>query len=69
VAYENRFRVAKKVAHEAAGQLARGHKISARDSFMRAATYYCASEFFLHANGSTTLKENEHEHSRLYVKT
>ena len=48
--YEEWNRTAEKVAQEAAGQLVRGHKISARDSFLRAATYYCASEFFLHGN-------------------
>ena len=48
--YEEWNRTAEKVAQEAAGQLARGHKISARDSFLRAATYYCTSEFFLHGN-------------------
>ena len=32
------------------GQLARGHKISARDSYLRASNYYRCSEFFLHAN-------------------
>lgn len=39
---------ADRVAKEAADQLSRGHRISARDSFLRAATYYQASEFFLH---------------------
>src|SRR6516165_5565728 len=48
--YEEWNRSAEKVAQEAASQLARGHKISARDSFLRAATYHCASEFFLHGN-------------------
>jgi len=48
--YEEWNRTAEKVAQEAADQLARGHRISARDSFLRAATYYCASEFFLHGN-------------------
>jgi dienelactone hydrolase len=48
--YEEWNRTAEKVAHEAADQLARGHKISARDGFLRAATYYCTSEFFLHGN-------------------
>ena len=48
--HEEWNRTAEKVAREAAGQLARGHKISARDSFLRAATYYCTSEFFLHGN-------------------
>lgn len=41
---------ADKVAKEGADQLARGHRVSARDSFLRASTYYFASEFFLHAN-------------------
>ena len=35
---------------EAESQLAGGHRISARDSYLRAATYFRASEFFLHAN-------------------
>jgi pimeloyl-ACP methyl ester carboxylesterase len=48
--YEEWNRVAENVRREAAGQLARGHHVSARDSFLRAATYYCASEFFLHGN-------------------
>ncbi len=38
------------MAGEAAGQLARGHRISARDGFLRAATYHRTSEFFLHGN-------------------
>jgi pimeloyl-ACP methyl ester carboxylesterase len=42
--------IAERVAREAADQLARGHKISARNSFLRASTYYRASEFFLHGN-------------------
>jgi len=48
--YEEWHRTAEKVAQEAADQLARGHGISARDSFLRAATYYCNSEFFLHGS-------------------
>jgi hypothetical protein len=48
--YEEWNRIAEKVGREAADQFARGHHISARDSFLRAATYYCASEFFLHGN-------------------
>lgn len=39
---------ADRVSKEAEEQLARGHKISARDSFLRASTYYRNSEFFLH---------------------
>ena len=41
---------AERVAKEARQQLAKGHRISARDSFLRASTYYRASEFFLHAD-------------------
>ena len=39
-----------RIAKEAEGQLARGHKISARDSFLRASNAYRSSEFFLHGN-------------------
>jgi hypothetical protein len=47
--------LAEKVAREAADQLAHGHRISARDSFLRAATYYCDSEFFLQGKPSVIL--------------
>jgi dienelactone hydrolase len=40
--------MADRVAKEAAEQLARGHRVSARDSFLRATSYYQSSEFFLH---------------------
>src|SRR5271168_3353316 len=43
---------AERIAAEAAQQLANGHRVSARDSFLRATTYYRASEFFLHGNPS-----------------
>ena len=39
-----------RLAGEADGQLARGHKFSARDNYLRAANIYRSSEFFLHAN-------------------
>ena len=39
-----------RIAKEAASQLARGHRISARDSYLRASNAYRSSEFFLHAN-------------------
>ncbi len=48
--YEEWSRSGEKVALEAAGQLASGHRISARDSFLRASTYHRLSEFFLHGN-------------------
>ena len=41
---------AERIAKEARDQLSRGHRISARDSFLRASTYYFSSEFFLHGN-------------------
>lgn len=44
--------IAEKVSKEAEEQLAGGHRISARDGFLRAATYYRASEFFLHGNST-----------------
>jgi len=50
--YEAWNGAAERVMAEAAAQLSRGHRISARDGFLRAATYYRASEFFLHGNPS-----------------
>jgi hypothetical protein len=41
---------ADRIAREAADQLARRHRISACDSFLRASSYYFSSEFFLHGN-------------------
>ena len=41
---------ADRLAKEAEGQLARSHKVSARDNFLRASNAYRSSEFFLHAN-------------------
>lgn len=48
--YEAWNATADKVAKEGTDQLARGHRVSARDSFLRASTYYFASEFFLHVD-------------------
>ena len=42
--------IADRVAAEAGRQLVKGHRISARDSYLRASNYYRCSEFFLHAN-------------------
>ena len=42
--------IAGRVFSEGEAQLAAGHRISARDSYLRAATYFRASEFFLHGN-------------------
>ena len=41
---------AERVFAEAEAQLAAGHRISARDSYLRATTYFRGSEFFLHGN-------------------
>ena len=41
---------AEATAQEAQAQLARGHRVSARDGFLRASNYYRSSEFFLHGN-------------------
>jgi hypothetical protein len=44
--------IADRLADDGAEQLAREHRVSARDSFLRAFNYYRASEFFLHADES-----------------
>jgi hypothetical protein len=48
--YEANSAVADRLADEAEGQLKKGHKISARDNYLRASSYYRSAEFFLHAN-------------------
>ena len=40
--------LAERISAEAAAALAKGHKLSARDGFLRASNYYRSSEFFLH---------------------
>jgi len=50
--YDAMSAAADRLAAEAEGQLGRGHKISARDSFLRACSYYRSADFFLHANAS-----------------
>jgi len=40
--------IADRVAAEADDQLRRGHRVSARDGFLRASNYYRSSEFYLH---------------------
>src|SRR5271170_3203697 len=39
--------IADRVAGEGDAQLAKSHKVSARDSYLRASNYYRSSEFFL----------------------
>jgi pimeloyl-ACP methyl ester carboxylesterase len=41
---------AERVFAEAEAQFAAGHRVSARDSYLRATTYFRTSEFFLHDN-------------------
>jgi pimeloyl-ACP methyl ester carboxylesterase len=41
---------AQRLFAEAEAQLAAGHHVSARDSYLRASTYFRVSEFFLHAH-------------------
>jgi pimeloyl-ACP methyl ester carboxylesterase len=49
--YNEWLATAERVESEAQRQLAKKHRISARDSFLRATTYYRTSEFFLHGSG------------------
>jgi pimeloyl-ACP methyl ester carboxylesterase len=60
---------AERVAEEATDQLARGHRISARDAFLRASTYYRTSEFFLHGNPADPRIRGAYEQSVLAYKT
>jgi hypothetical protein len=48
--YDANNAFADRLADEADGQLKKGHKISARDYYLRACSYYRSAEFFLHAN-------------------
>src|SRR5580692_10535105 len=48
---------AERISAEADAQLAAGHRVSARDGYLRAANYFRTSEFFLHGN---------HEDPRIY---
>lgn len=48
--YEGNSSFADRLADEADRQLAKGHRISARDNYLRACNYYRSAEFFLHAN-------------------
>jgi pimeloyl-ACP methyl ester carboxylesterase len=48
--YEQWNATAERVLKEAHSQLTRNHRVSARDSFLRATTYFRTSEFFLHGD-------------------
>ncbi|WP_058186231.1 alpha/beta hydrolase family protein [Terracidiphilus gabretensis] len=60
---------AERVASAATEQLARGHRISARDGFLRASTYYRTSEFFLHGNPADPRIKSAYEKSIHAYKT
>lgn len=55
--------IADRLADDGAEQLAREHRVSARDSFLRAFNYYRASEFFLHADESDARIQRAYEHT------
>ena len=48
--YDAHRTFADRLAAEAEAQLKQGHRISARDNYLRACNYHRSSEFFLHAN-------------------
>jgi pimeloyl-ACP methyl ester carboxylesterase len=55
--------MADRISIEAEDQLAAGHRISARDSYLRASTYYRCSEFFLHGNPDDPRIDNAYKKS------
>jgi len=50
------------------GQLKKGHKISARDNFLRASSYYCSADFFLHGNPKDPRIKHAYERSTACYK-
>lgn len=48
--YEAHNNFAARLAAEAGAQLEKGHKISARDNYLRACSYFRSADFFLHAD-------------------
>src|ERR1700761_6170438 len=54
---------ADRLANEANIQLEKGHKISARDNYLRACSYYRSAEFFLHANANDPRVKRGYERS------
>jgi dienelactone hydrolase len=61
--YDAHNAFADRLAAEAEAQLKKGHRISARDNFLRACNYYRSSEFFLHANPSDPRMAHAYERS------
>ena len=54
---------AERIFAEAKSQFAAGHLISARDSYLRANTYFRTSEFFLHGNPDDPRVDNAYKKS------
>ncbi|MET8140617.1 alpha/beta fold hydrolase [Sphaerisporangium sp. NPDC005288] len=50
--YDEWLATADRVAGEARSSLTAGHRVSARDAFLRASNYYRAAEFFLHGDAA-----------------
>ena len=48
--YDGNNAFADRFVNEADSQIKKGHRISARDNYLRACSYYRSAEFFLHAN-------------------
>lgn len=55
--------IAERIASQADGQLARHHPISARDSYLRASSYFRSSEFFLHGKPDDVRVSRAYERS------
>ncbi|MEU8777307.1 alpha/beta fold hydrolase [Streptomyces sp. NPDC048606] len=60
--YTEWFATAERVSSEAEKALAAGHRVSARDGFLRASNYYRSSEFFLH--GKDCDPRHDHAYDR-----
>jgi dienelactone hydrolase len=61
--YDANNAFADRISAEGEAQLKKGHRISARDSFLRASSYYRSSEFFLHANPDDPRMKRAYERS------
>jgi dienelactone hydrolase len=61
--YDANNAFADRISAEGEAQLKKGHGISARDSFLRASSYYRSSEFFLHANPDDPRMKRAYERS------
>ena len=61
--YDANNAFADRLADEADGQMKKGHKISARDNYLRACSCYRSAEFFLHANPDDPRVKRAYERS------